>query len=242
MGNLQSLMIAIVQHADVETAMRALLQVGLRVTLISSMGGFLREGNVTLLLGLARQEVSMASRILSLYCKQRTAYVNAEPYAPAVGMTHFLTPIEILIGGATVFVLPVEQYIRINAHRRTRIHEPQERGKSDMEMKLVLAIVPEEQANGIMDVLVTAHYSATLISTTGGLLRKGNATLLIGVQANKTEDVLQRIEQFCVDALAKTNVADPSTNIFVLNVEQFASIGPEAVVTNAASKPVQANP
>ena len=111
-----------------------------------------------------------------------------------------------------------------------------------MDMKLILAVVPEEISNGILDVLIDAHYSATLISTTGGLLRKGNATLMLGVQAAKTEDAIQQIERFCADTLAKMNIADPSANIFVVDIERFENIGLErAGDGNARPNPVSAS-
>ena len=239
MPRIQSLLVAIVQHEDVEDAIRALLSAGLKVTLISSIGGFLRTGNVTLLLGLARQDVPRAIQLLSEQCRQRTAYINAEPYVPAAGLTHFISPVEIQVGGATVFVLPIELFVRIDAQHRTYTYEPHERRESTMDMKLILAIVPEELSSGIVDTLIDAHYSATLISTTGGLLRKGNATLLIGVEAVKTEDAIQRVERFCAMMLPKMNIAAPSANIFVLDVERFESIGPEPILTaNARTKPL----
>jgi len=230
---IQSVMLAIVQHEDVEAAMRALVGAGLKVTCISSIGGFLRAGNVTLLLGLARADVPTAIQLLSKHCRKRTAYVNAEPFVPTVGITHFITPVEVQVGGATVFVLPIEQFVRIDEQRKEFAFEPNARGANTMDMKLILAIVPEELANGIMDTLIEAKYSATLISTTGGLLRKGNATLLIGVQAGKADDAIQRIERYCVDTLATQTVADPATSIFVLDVERYESIGMEPTPANA---------
>ncbi|MBI5032136.1 MAG: cyclic-di-AMP receptor [Chloroflexi bacterium] len=229
MPGIHSLLVAIVQPQDVERATRALVAAGLKVTLISSMGGFLREGNVTLLLGLARPEVSLAIQVLSEQCRQRMVYLNAEPYVPAAGSTHFITPVEVQVGGATVFVVPVEQFVRIDAQHRTYTYEPTERRKITMERKLILAVVPEEISNGILDALMDAHYGATLISTTGGLLRKGNATLMIGVEAAKTEDAIQQIERLCADTLPKMNITHPSVNIFVVDVERFESIGLEPV-------------
>ncbi len=46
-------------------------------------------------------------------------------------------------------------------------------------MKLVLTIASEDQSHAILDALKTAEYRVTVISTTGGFLRKGNTTLLL---------------------------------------------------------------
>ncbi len=227
--NIQTLLFAIVQHEDSESATRALTDAGLKVTRISSIGGFLRTGNVTLLLGLARKDVPLAIRLLSETCRPRTAFVNAQPFVPAVGMTNYIAPVEVQVGGATIFALPIEQYVRVDARHKEFTFEPREGKGDEMDMKLILAIVPEELADAILDALVDAQYRATLISTLGGFLRKGNATLLIGVQASKVDDAMQRMERLCAEMLARTNVADPSTNIFVLDVEQYKSIGLAAV-------------
>lgn len=71
-------------------------------------------------------------------------------------------------------------------------------------MKLVIAIVPQEHSDAILDALMAAEYRATHISTTGGFLRRGNATLLIGVEANQVDDVLKRIRAACA------SIAEPT--------------------------------
>ncbi len=62
-----------------------------------------------------------------------------------------------------------------------------------MTMKLVLAIVQSDDARGLLDRLVRRGYSATVISTTGGFLREGNATIIVGVEEDRLEDVLTQI-------------------------------------------------
>ena len=235
--DIQSLLFAIVQHEDSERATRALTGAGLRVTRISSIGGFLRAGNVTLLLGLARKDVALAIRLLSETCRQRTAFVNAQPFVPTAGTLHYIAPVEVQVGGATVFVLPIEEYIRVDALNNEFAFEPREGKGGEMDIKLILAIVPEELADGILDALVEAQYRATLISTMGGFLRKGNATLLICVQASKADDAMQRIERLCAEMLGKANITDPTTNIFVLGVEQYKIIGLETAPAATVQSP-----
>ena len=85
-------------------------------------------------------------------------------------------------------------------------------------MKLIVAITPEDVAHHILKALTEAQYRATLISTSGGFLRKGNATLLIGVEPGKVDDVVQRISDACPPATQAGGKASYAT-IFVLDVQ-----------------------
>lgn len=62
-------------------------------------------------------------------------------------------------------------------------------------MKLIFAIVSSEDTNAVVQSLVKHNYSVTKLSTTGGFLRVGNTTLLIGVDAEKIDDVVAIIER-----------------------------------------------
>ncbi len=64
-------------------------------------------------------------------------------------------------------------------------------------MKLVLAIVQDEDVRRLMDGLTEGGFSFTRIASTGGFLRSGNTTLIIGVEDEKLEDVISIIEQKC---------------------------------------------
>jgi uncharacterized protein YaaQ len=91
-------------------------------------------------------------------------------------------------------------------------------------MQLIIAIVPEKRADEILKRLIEAHYRATLVSTTGGFLRKGNATLLIGVEAEKVDDVLQHIKGICTAAPSREDREGAWATIFVLDVEEYQRI------------------
>lgn len=88
-------------------------------------------------------------------------------------------------------------------------------------MKLVITIVPEKHSSEILDALMKAQYRATLVSTTGGFLRKGNATLLIGVESEKVDDVLQHIKYVCAAIPARDALEEVYATIFMLDVEQY---------------------
>jgi uncharacterized protein YaaQ len=64
-------------------------------------------------------------------------------------------------------------------------------------MKLVLTIVQEKDANRLIDALNEANVHATMLASTGGFLREGNATILTGVEDHQIEAVLAVIGRVC---------------------------------------------
>jgi len=64
-------------------------------------------------------------------------------------------------------------------------------------MKLILAIVQDKDTRALMSGLVAAEFQATKLASTGGFLREGNATILIGTEENKVEAVLAIIQKTC---------------------------------------------
>ena len=62
-------------------------------------------------------------------------------------------------------------------------------------MKLVYAIVRNDNEDDVVSLLNQNHYSVTRLSTTGGFLKKGNTTLMIGVEDEKVEEVITLIKQ-----------------------------------------------
>jgi uncharacterized protein YaaQ len=221
----QSLMLAIVQPEDAGTATDALTQAGLRVTRISSIGGFLHQGNVTLLLGLKPDQVMLAGQLLAANCQTRTGYINAAPQVTDVHSYHissYVAPLEVVIGGATIFVLPTECIVRFGPREEITALETTARERQGM--KLIMAIVPEKRSSEMVDTLTKAHYRTTLVSTTGGFLRKGNATLLIGVESEKVSDVLRHLRDVCTATSARADSEEVYAMIFVLDVEQYERV------------------
>ena len=107
------LLVAVVQAKDADGLVGALAERGYQTTQIDSAGGFLRESNVTLLAGVQEQHVADVLRIVRERCEARSRLVN--PLMPIVEPTEFFVPgpVEVRIGGATVFVLAVERYERV---------------------------------------------------------------------------------------------------------------------------------
>ncbi len=107
------LVIAVVQAKDAEGLVQALVDRGFQTTQVNSAGGFLRESNVTLMIGVQEAYVAEVVRIIRQSCHARTRYVN--PLMPIVEPAEFYvpSPVEVQVGGATIFVLDVERYERV---------------------------------------------------------------------------------------------------------------------------------
>ncbi len=104
--------IAIVQSDDAGTLTDALREKDFQSTLISSTGGFLREGNATLLIGVEDAQVDAVLRVIRENCNTRTQFVNPMPPVMEPGELYMPQPVEVQVGGAVVFVLPVERFER----------------------------------------------------------------------------------------------------------------------------------
>ena len=103
------LIVAIIHDDDVRHTMDTLRDEGFFVTKLSSTGGFLRAGNTTLLIGVGDSLVDKVMAIFEKCCKSRKELTTIEtPYGGLQG--YVSRPIEIVIGGATVFVLDVADF------------------------------------------------------------------------------------------------------------------------------------
>lgn len=117
---LMKLVIAVVQGKDVDRLLTALVSEGFQATQVSSSGGFLRESNVTLLIGIEDQQVQRVREIIRDNCHSRTHFVN--PLMPIVepGESMMSTPLEVPVGGATVFVVDIQRFERFQIGAGTR--------------------------------------------------------------------------------------------------------------------------
>ena len=94
-------------------------------------------------------------------------------------------------------------------------------------MKLVIAIVQDEHSSKVVKGLMKKKYRTTKLSSTGGFLKSGNTTLLIGVEGDKVDEVIDIIGEECSGK--KVNKGDDeiivgAANIFVLDMEDFKKI------------------
>ena len=107
------LIIAIVQDEDSSRLINALMTDGFRVTKLATTGGFLRAGNTTLLVGVEDEKLPQAMEIVEKVCRSRKQVATAPtPISGTTGM-YMPFPVEVTVGGATIFVLDVEQFQKI---------------------------------------------------------------------------------------------------------------------------------
>lgn len=104
------LVVAVVQDQDSNRLSNALTKNNYRATKLASTGGFLRSGNTTFLIGTDDTLIPKLLEIIRENCRSREQMVapvspmggNADSYIPY--------PVEVEVGGAIVFVLPIEQF------------------------------------------------------------------------------------------------------------------------------------
>ena len=107
------LIIAIVQDEDASRLINNLMTEGFGVTKLATTGGFLRSGNTTLLIGVEDEKMSAAMGIVEKVCKSRKQIATTpSPISGSTGV-YMPYPVEVTVGGATIFVLDVEQFTKI---------------------------------------------------------------------------------------------------------------------------------
>lgn len=105
------LVIAIVNRDDSNAVTQNLSKNGFYSTKLASSGGFLLAGNVTLLVGVEEAKVQTVIDIIREYSHSRKQLI---PATTEVGMGYMPTmPVEVNVGGATVFVVDVERFERL---------------------------------------------------------------------------------------------------------------------------------
>ncbi|MBM3127889.1 MAG: hypothetical protein FJ009_04545 [Chloroflexi bacterium] len=104
------LVFAIVHNDDAGKLTDTLREHNHQFTLISTTGGFLREGNATILIGVEPDCLDDVFALIKSSCVTRTQFVNPMPPVMEPGELYLAQPIEVQVGGATVFVMDVERF------------------------------------------------------------------------------------------------------------------------------------
>ncbi|MDD2648325.1 MAG: cyclic-di-AMP receptor [Eubacteriales bacterium] len=109
------LIIAIVQDEDASRLITKLMNDGFGVTKLATTGGFLRAGNTTLLLGVEDDRLSAAMSVIEKVCKSRKQVATSPTPLTTGGANGMYTPypIEVMVGGATVFIMTVDQFVKM---------------------------------------------------------------------------------------------------------------------------------
>ena len=104
------LIIAIVQDEDASRLISSLMNEGYSATKLATTGGFLQAGNTTFLVGTDDTRVDEVLSIIEKHSKKRTQMVPTTNYGTT---TYASFPVEVTVGGATVFVMSVDRYEKI---------------------------------------------------------------------------------------------------------------------------------
>ncbi len=102
------LILAIVNNDDSPVVANNLTANGFFVTKLATTGGFLKAGNTTFIVGTDDEKVADVISIIETHSKRRTQMV---PISVGDASSMFdSAPLEVSVGGATIFVLDVEQF------------------------------------------------------------------------------------------------------------------------------------
>jgi uncharacterized protein YaaQ len=107
------LVYAIVNDEDGRKVTEELNKNGFSVTKMCSSGGFLRAGNTTLLVGVEKEKVDEVIGIVENKSKSRKQPINSSMMPNGMGSMFVPYPVEVIVGGATVFVIDVERFEKV---------------------------------------------------------------------------------------------------------------------------------
>lgn len=101
-------------------------------------------------------------------------------------------------------------------------------------MKLIFAIVSKSDTNNVVSALVKEKYHITRLATTGGFLKQGNTTLLMGVEDDKVDDVLaiiknntkprSEIENNQLENFDASKIIVGGATVFIVKTEKFKKV------------------
>lgn len=90
--------------------------------------------------------------------------------------------------------------------------------------KLIIAVVQNEDADAVVDALLEEEFRATRLASTGGFLRRGNTTLMIGADEEQVDAVLDLIRRHAHatgEAQSTAQSQPAAATVFVLDLEEY---------------------
>jgi len=105
------LLLAIISNDDTKACVNTLNKGHFSVTKLATTGGFLSAGNTTLIIGVKDEEVDKCIELIGSECKRRKESVPTSMFMDVNNLASF--PMEVEIGGATIFILDVDQFVRL---------------------------------------------------------------------------------------------------------------------------------
>jgi len=110
---MMKMIMAIISDEDSNSVVNELGQHGFGVTRLCSTGGFLRAGNTTIMVGTDEEKISEAIEIIRSKCKTRKKAIPNLEMTGGMGVMGAAYPLEVTVGGATLFVLNVERFEKL---------------------------------------------------------------------------------------------------------------------------------
>lgn len=104
------LVIAVIQDKDSNRLANAFIDENIRATKLPSTGGFLKAGNSTFIIGIEEGRVPEALAVIKKVCQSRKQYLSSTMSLDISMDGQVPYPVEVEVGGATVFVLPVDGF------------------------------------------------------------------------------------------------------------------------------------
>lgn len=105
------LVLAIINHDDANTVTQNLTKRGFSSTKLATTGGFLMSGNATILIGVDEEKVQEVIDVIHEFSHSRKQMI---PTTTEMGCGYYPSvPVEVTIGGATIFVVDVERFERV---------------------------------------------------------------------------------------------------------------------------------
>ncbi len=104
------LIMAIINKDDGAEVQKELTKAGFSVTKLSTTGGFLMAGNITYLIGIDDNKVDNVLSIIEKFSSKRTEMLVSSSIGTDIYPSE---PIDVTVGGATIFVLNVERFEKI---------------------------------------------------------------------------------------------------------------------------------
>ncbi len=107
----QKLLVVITADDEADSLIHKLVERGYPATKVSSTGGFLRRGSATIFSGVEADDVDLVLSIIRTECRARVETVPSQ-MLPFPGTIVPAEPVQVRMGGAIVFVLPVERFLK----------------------------------------------------------------------------------------------------------------------------------
>ena len=107
------MILAVVHNEDARVLVDALLAHQYRATWLHTSGGFLKQSNATILVGVDDDKIDEVVGVVRDNCRARSQTVSPIPPIMEPGEFFMPYPIEVEVGGAVIFVLPIERFERI---------------------------------------------------------------------------------------------------------------------------------